>query len=732
MKEVIDRFGTPGHDEVQSWIALVDRLRPPRATQGQRAADNLRALCVLLSRRDDLRIKLRDAVERLFLERKVVPLYVASGLLPSTGFFSETARRVAGRLLPDVVDTEYMRGVLSVVFHRVDDEVWVNAIPDAQWAEFIGLLFMPEPQLGDHAEVLPEPVSEVIEALRMLSYHISSIGLDPELVRIDPTLEEHESPFLAQNAELVAYLTNYRKGWSEDASPGEDEKHLMVMLDQCADIVLRIRRRAAKIGTSLSLTFKLERLQQHLDRLGALLELLLHLRADRSVSSIAPLIVRLFKQLIHAECRKYKLADYWGKNVELLSLRMTESASKTGERYITSNRSEYFGILRSAALGGLIIAMMAALKIVLGWQGFAPLNAALAFCLNYGLGFMLIHILGGTVATKQPAMTANAIAASIGEARGKARNLENLVELIARTVRSQLAAILGNVGVAVPVAMLLAAAVYGLSGEHFVDRNEAAYLLDQVDPLGGTILFAGIAGVCLFLSGLISGYYDNLSAYGRIPQRLRQLRWPRRWFGEARMARVSAYVENNLGALAGNFFFGFLLGGVTALGVLFGLPLDIRHIAFSSAYVGYALFGLDLAVPVQLVLWSLLGVLLIGLTNLTVSFALTLTVAMRARRITFAQGQELVHLILQRLMRRPRDFFLPPPAAHTTVMPANTPTPPGLQSPSDTPTASASPNETHAADAKPASEAQPSSPTNDPQPPPPKPHPQPSGEVSDR
>jgi len=31
-----------------------------------------------------------------------------------------------------------------------------------------------------------------------------------------------------------------------------------------------------------------------------------------------------------------------------------------------------------------------------------------------------------------------------------------------------------------------------------------------------------------------------------------------------------------------------MLGGVTAFGVLFGLPVDIRHIAFSSAYLGYS------------------------------------------------------------------------------------------------------------------------------------------------
>jgi site-specific recombinase len=663
MEALLKKFGEAGQDDVQLWVALIDRLRPERAGDGERATDNLRILVRLLRRRDDLRERLRDAVVRLFHDRKVVSLYVSSGLLPSSGFFSESARRLSGRLLPEVIDTGYMRGVLTTVFHHVSDEAWVNAIADEAWTELINTLFDPDQAELDarNRSTLPQPLAELIEALRILSYHVSSIGLDPELVRIDPTLEEHESPFLAQNAELVDYLDNYKAWWADDGTPEADDKHLAVMLDQCEDVVQRIRRRAAKIGTSLSLTFKLERLHQHLERIGVLLELLTCLRAQRNINAIAPQVTRLAKELIRAECRRYNLSDYWGKNLELLSLRMTESASKTGERYITSTRSEYFGIVRSAALGGLIIALMATLKIVLGWQGFAPMNAALAFCLNYGIGFALIHILGGTVATKQPAMTANAIAASIGEAKGRTRNLDNLVEMIARTVRSQTGAIAGNVGVAIPMAMLLSFAVYVLSGRHFITPVEAQHLLGEVHPLSGAVLFAAIAGVCLFLSGLIAAYYDNLSAYGRIPQRLLQLNWPRRVFGERRMQRVAEYVENNLGALAGNFFFGFLLGGVTALGVLFGLPLDIRHIAFSSAYVGHAFVGLELALPWYFVLMAMAGVALIGITNLTVSFALTLTVAMRARRITFAQGKDLFRLIVQRLLRRPQDFVLPPP-----------------------------------------------------------------------
>jgi site-specific recombinase len=673
MEKVLERFGQPDQDPVALWVALVDKLRPPSPTQTDSATANLRTLSHLLARRPDLLSNLRGAMLRLFHEHKQVTMYVSSGLLPSTGFFSETSRRIGNRLLPEVIDTTYIKDLLSVVFHRVDDEVWVNAIADNDWLELLRLLVGHQsPMFEEDASPLPNAVGEVLESLRVLSFHVSAIGLDRELVRIDPNLEEHESPFLAQNTELLTYIQHYSNWWTTQGALIADDKHLNVMLHQCDEVLQRVRKRAMRIGTSLTLTFKLERLRQHLERIHELNALLSELRTRRVVEDAAPRIVRLFKALVRAECRKNILSDYWGQNVELLSLRMTESASKTGEKYITSSRGEYFGLIASAALGGLIIAFMAGNKIVLDSQGMAPLNELLSLCLNYGLGFILIHMLGGTVATKQPAMTANAIAASIGEGKGKTRDLEALADLIVRTIRSQTGAILGNIGVAIPVALVVGMVIKLGTGEHFISPEKAHQLLDEIDPRGGAVLFAAIAGVCLFMSGLIAAYYDNLSAYNRVPQRLRQMSGLRRLLGEARAERFAAYVEQNIGALTGNFFFGFLLGGATAIGVLFGLPVDIRHIAFSSAYLGYASAALDFSIPATTAAIALSGVLLIGITNLLVSFTLTLSVAMRARRISFEQGRSLGGLLLKRLLRAPGAFLFPPRSDE----PALGPTPP--------------------------------------------------------
>ena len=381
----------------------------------------------------------------------------------------------------------------------------------------------------------------------------------------------------------------------------------------------------------------------------------------RTASRRAPPIVRLFTHLVAAECRRDDLRAHWRQNTELIALRVTENAGQHGEHYISETRAEYFAIARSAAVGGFIVAFMACLKLLLANTEMAPLTGALAFCLNYGLGFCLIHFLHGTIATKQPAMTANAIAATICQSGGKLCDAETLAALVARTVRTQIVAILGNVGVAVPVAALIAFAVYFFSGTHFVPPAKAEHLLTEQSLIhSGVVVYAAIAGICLFVAGLISGYFDNYAAYNRIPQRIRQLAWARRLLGEYRLQRVANYVGNNLGALAGNFLFGFMLGGTTLLGFLFGLPLDIRHVAFSSAFVGLAIVGTDFAPNLGLLLWAVLGVAAIGFVNLSVSFALALNIALRSRQVSDTPWRMIVGAVLKCLWRNPREFFLPP------------------------------------------------------------------------
>ncbi len=655
-------------DPVPLLAALVKAIRPRRSGNVALATRRLRALSDLVQADAECRAILRAAIVKLLGDRKHLLLYVESGILPNSGFFSETARRCNHKLLPEEIDPSYLRDAVRQIFNKPGDALWVKGLAGSTWLGlFAALHFEDDEEFCQRT--LPYAIGQILEALQVLSYHISAIGLDSELIHVDPRLENVDSAFLAQNEATRDYVAAYAAWWADPEQPWPNSTRLLVQLGQCRDVIHRTRQHAAQNGTSVRLTFTLERLRQHLNRSEALLELLAAMGQSRTLAAAGVPLARLFAQVVAAECRRNNLKHYWRKTVSLLAMRITESAKRTGEHYITANREEYFALLRSALGAGLVIAFMAAIKILMGKLHLAPLVQGLLYCLNYGLGFVLIHMLHFTVATKQPAMTANAIAASIQESGNGSRGLDDLTTLIARTTRSQLAAIFGNLALTVPVAMAIGLAWYAVSGAHFVDTDKAASMLRDIDPFGsGAFFFAINAGFCLFVSGLIAGYYDNMAAYNRIPQRLLQLNWPRRLFGAARMRRFAAYIDRNLGALAGNFYFGFLLGGMSTFGLLVGLPIDIRHITFSATNVAYALVAFDFHPDLQMLLMGVLGVAVIGLTNLGVSFTLALLVALRARQVTVNEGWRLIGKLLHRLLLRPRQFLLPPKREKAAVL----------------------------------------------------------------
>ncbi|MBC7623194.1 MAG: site-specific recombinase [Aeromicrobium sp.] len=648
-------------DPVEQFIALIDALRPRDAGDHALANARFTQLCEAIESDDTRRIALRTRLIALFAGRRQASFFADSGILPSTGFFSELWRRIVQRVLPAITDKAYLKDCVSLIFHCRDDYEWLGSISLELKLRFWQSLRMDEVR---DEQTLLESFSQMLDAADHLATRIGAMGLEPELVRLYPRMDERDSPFLALAVETHQLAASYRSYLIGGASPVEDEQQLLVLVAQCNEVIVRVRARAATVGTSLSVTYLLRRLMQSLQRLESLVRILStrHEVAQTSADEL-PLIERWVEFLgdaIEGEARGRGIRTHISRTIGLLALRITDNASRTGEHYITSTRSEYFEMWRSAMGAGFIVAFMAVLKIYSASATLPPLGYALAYSLNYSSLFMLMHVLHLTLATKQPAMTASAIAGAISEIRGRMKDLEKLATVVTDVIRSQIAAILGNVLVALPTAMLLGLLIARITGKPFMDAEKAQHLLHAISPFDSLALFyAAIAGVCLFLAGLISGYYDNLAAYERIRERVENIGWLKALIGEDRLHRFAAYLDDNLGALAGNFFFGIMLGTMGTIGFMTGLPLDVAHVTISSAYFGLALVALDFSVNPATIGNSLAGIALIGLVNLSVSFTLALWVAVRARGVSFSQAGGLIAILFGRLRANWKQFVWP-------------------------------------------------------------------------
>ena len=638
-------------------IELVERIRPTDTRNTDEIHQKFQAFIEALLTIPSAAVTLQSFVLKLISQYKQTSLYADTGILSLDGFWNQLFQRLGAHFLPLINDKNQLQDLVRRVFYQNSDQYWLDSISNEQWIQLFTVLNQSNANQKEKRQIHVD----LIRALTVLSYRVSGIGLYPEFIHAYPELTEYESPFLVQNREIIEFIQEYKKIHQAanhiNAVIPPDASQALVMLEQCQDVVHKIRRSTKRIGVSISLTYLLSLLEQCLERIEIILNLIVEEDKIRYES-----IGRLLTDITGAIYNETSVRSLLATNSELIALQVTENASKTGEHYVSTDKKGFWSMYKSAAGAGVIIACMATLKTLMARLTLAPLMQAFSYSMNYALGFMLIHVVHFTVATKQPAMTAAALAATVHHRKGsKTAQIAELAALIINIIRTQFIAILGNISIAIPVAAFIAFFWDSALHEPLMTHIKAAKTLHDLNPFTSlAIPHAAIAGVCLFFSGLLAGYYDNMAVYRKIGPRIQADRRLKNILGQARLDKFAHYIERNLGALAGNFLFGIMLGSMGTIGYILGLPLDIRHIAFASANFIQGLMNINGAPDIGLILVSFLGVLLIGLTNLFVSFSLTIIVALRARRVRFEQWKPLAKLVLTHFLTRPSDFFWPP------------------------------------------------------------------------
>jgi site-specific recombinase len=605
------------------------------------------------------RTALARALLRTLEETSGLRLFARVGIPGDRGLLNETVDRLSRRLLPEPLDENSLRQLATRLFPAQRDLAWLARVPDEQVSRLVSLLSRESAGVGAWWPLVPN----ACDALGLLSASVAGIGLS-EVIRVrSPSCALRDSPFYRLPRacdELVASAGG-------EAAPSEPARAalnaLRTVIADCREAAQAVVHNLDQRGVSVDVVYRLELITKSLARIDVLATRLV-LRGDPDAPSRAR---DLLIELARARHRELSLSDLLRSNLHLLARKIIERAGHTGEHYITTTRGEYFRMLLSAAGGGFLTAGTTATKYWIGWAHFAPFVEGLLSSINYAGSFLLMQALGFTLATKQPSMTAAALAGSLRESAGHP-DLSGLVSTIARITRSQLAAALGNLGMVIPAAIALDALHRRELARPFLDPETASYVLGSLHlTQSASVLYAAFTGVLLWVSSVGAGWLENWAIYRSLPEAIAAHR-SGRFVGHRLTAAAARVFSRNISGFGGNVTLGVLLGMTPVLGRFFGLPLDVRHVTLSTGALTLSVCSLgEEQLSTSALVHAIAGIVVIGLMNFGVSFVLALAVALRAREVDRSDRFRLLLSVVLTFVRAPMQFLFPPASGESQV-----------------------------------------------------------------
>ena len=598
-----------------------------------------------------LRLRLQLWWQRFSATVDITTLLADFGFAPRTAMVTELTERLRLKLLPGTPETIDAAELFSIALPHEFDARWLTALPEPLLQRLTALLVPEEAQQGigfwRHA---------LLGAITYCAGQILANGFSPELrLRMSEEARE-EQPFHALIHDVESFRIEFVHGVRTPERLEQAEQRLRERLDACRAAIGTVYQHFAAEGISVGLVFRLRQVRTRIVRVRQLLSCLTSEHPEQEAA-------RLLAGFVSVGRDRRSLRHLLATNSSLLAAKVTERSAETGEHYISHNRSEYLQMVRRAAGGGLLMSVTTLLKFGLAALAFSAFWGGFWAGVNYSISFVLIQLLHWTVATKQPAMTAPAMAAKLKDMQSSedaAHTLEAFVDEVANLVRTQVAAILGNVLVVFPAALILSLLWWQMFGATPLDAAHAQSTLDSLHVLGPSALFAAYTGVLLFASSLIAGWVENWFVLRRLDSAIRYNPRFTRWLGKGRAKRWGDFWRANISGFAANISLGMMLGLTPAIAAFFGLGLEVRHVTLSSGQLGVAsaTFGLGvLALPAFW--WALALLPLNGALNVIVSFYLAFRMALRAHNINGVERSRIYAAIRQRLRSKPSSFFLP-------------------------------------------------------------------------
>lgn len=596
-------------------------------------------------------------LQRLLFQKDFDLLITDAGIISFSTVKQELRKRIVEKYLPEQPAKNTLKYILNQLFYKSTDIDWIDRIPFDQLLKLYDLLaFNNLYDLAPYFEI-----KDILYGMEVLLQRISGRAMETEVSKMVPEFQNFDSPFIGiirEFSELnVRILTQQEKFIQSDDLA---YKQLLVLHKQCESYIDTAFSNSQRYGISIQVNQSLLRIRQQLARLREILSFLVIDAPEQKQEKT----IQLAKTLIGYNCRKTNIRKLIGESTQLLSYEITHHTAQTGEHYITSNKREYWEMFRSASLGGVIVGLMCVVKLLLGYIHTSEFGHAFYYSINYAVGFTAIYLLGGTLATKQPAMTASAMVAAIENVSNDKGQYPyrywNFAVFFARLFRSQFIAFVGNVLWAFPVSLFIVWGIQQLTGSNIAAPKWLKLVNDLNLSESPVILHASIAGVFLFLSGIIAGSISNRDKHHSIYYRIEEHPLLKKVFGREKTLRIAKFYEKKWAGIISNIWFGVFMGSVSSIGLFLGLNLDIRHITFGSGNLALGLFGRNMDLTMDTWVWAIFGIGLIGFFNFLVSFSLSLTLALRSRNRSFAELWKMGKAVFIYFTVNPKDFFFPP------------------------------------------------------------------------
>jgi putative N6-adenine-specific DNA methylase len=299
-------------------------------------------------------------------------------------------------------------------------------------------------------------------------------------------------------------------------------------------------------------------------------------------------MARLTAELVDANQNSQSVSHLMRSNFSLFARKLVETNADTGEHYISRGRAEYLKMLRMAAGGGLVTVATVCVKFAITGSHLQSMLEGLLAGVNYAASFMLMHFLHFTLATKQPAMTAPTLARELDDT-GHDEGVKAFVASVIALIRTQAAAISGNVLVVFPVCLLVQLLAGNLLHANVISPAKAHATLHSFSLLGPTPFYAALTGVLLWASSLLAGWADNWFVLHRVGDALTYNRRLRLTLGAAGAAKLAHFCRSNVAGVVANVGLGLMLGLVPAIVTVFLFPFEVRHVTLSAGAIGVAI-----------------------------------------------------------------------------------------------------------------------------------------------